>query len=184
MGHRLSKISTRTGDKGTTGLGNHQRVPKDHPRIEAIGAVDELNAWLGLLLTYNLPTSVAQALTRVQHTLFDLGGEIGIPPTSIVSAAQVRALEQLLEELNARLPPLKEFVLPGGTAAGGLCHLVRTACRRAERRLVSLAREETVNPESLQYLNRLSDVLFVMARILTREAGAPEVLWGQSKERP
>lgn len=183
MGHRLSRIYTRTGDEGTTGLGNNQRMPKDHPRIEAIGAVDELNAWLGLLLTHSLSEPLGQALTRIQHELFDLGGELSIPPASLINATQVQALEQVLDELNEKLPPLKEFILPGGTATASLCHLARVTCRRAERRVVSLAKEEAVNAESLKYLNRLSDVLFVMARTLTHEAGAPEILWKQNQSR-
>lgn len=181
MGHRLSKIYTRTGDKGVTGLGNNKRVSKDHPRIEAIGAVDELNAWLGLLLAHDPSAPLGQALTRIQHELFDLGGELSIPPAFIISAAQVQALEQLLDKLNEQLPPLKEFILPGGAVTVSLCHLTRTTCRRAERRLVTLAQEETVNPESLKYLNRLSDVLFVIARVLTREAGTSEILWKKSQ---
>ncbi len=184
MGHRLSKIYTRTGDKGTTALGNNQRVAKNHPRIEAIGAVDEINGWLGLLLAHDLSKPFSQALTRIQHELFDLGGELSIPPTAIINGAQVQALEQLLDKLNEQLPPLKEFILPGGTVTASLCHLTRTTCRRAERRLVSLAQEDMVNPESLKYLNRLSDVLFVMARVLTREAGASEILWKKSQSPP
>lgn len=183
MGHRLSRIYTRTGDKGTTGLGNNKRVPKDHPRIEAIGAVDELNAWLGLLLAHHPSEPLGQALTRIQHELFDLGGELSIPPAAIIDAAQVQALEQVLDKLNEKLPPLKEFILPGGAVTAGLCHLARATCRRAERRLVGLSKEETINTESLKYLNRLSDVLFVMARTLTREAGEPEILWKKGKDR-
>lgn len=181
MGHRLSKIYTRTGDQGTTGLGNQQRVPKDHPRVEAIGAIDELNALLGLLLAHPLPDPLHQALTPVQHQLFDLGGELSIPPAHIIEAGQVQALERQLDSLNEKLPPLKEFILPGGTIAASLCHLARTTCRRAERRLVTLAKEEATNPESLKYLNRLSDLLFVMARELNRTEGAPEILWEKTK---
>jgi cob(I)alamin adenosyltransferase len=181
MGYRLSKIYTRTGDKGTTGLGNKKRVPKNHPRIEAIGTLDELNALLGLLLALKIPNVLNQALTHIQHELFDLGGELSVPPAHIIEAAQVQALEQLLDTLNEKLPPLKEFILPGGTVTASICHLARTTCRRAERRLVSLAQEETINTESLKYLNRLSDLLFVMARELTREEGIPEVLWGRGK---
>jgi cob(I)alamin adenosyltransferase len=183
MGYRLSKIYTRTGDTGTTGLGNQKRVPKDHPRIEAMGTIDELNAQLGLLLAYKVPDPLAQALTHIQHELFDLGGELSIPPTIIINAAQIQSLERLLDTLNEELPPLKEFVLPGGTITAGLCHLARATCRRAERRLVSLAKNETTNPESLRYLNRLSDVLFVMARKLAREGGASEILW-EHKSHP
>jgi cob(I)alamin adenosyltransferase len=181
MGHRLSKIYTRTGDQGNTSLGNKKRVPKDHPRIEVMGTIDELNVWLGLLLTLKIPNSLNQALTHIQHELFDLGGELSIPPTCIIEATQVQALEQLLDTLNEKLPPLREFILPGGTVTASICHLARTTCRRAERRLVSLAKEETINGESLKYLNRLSDLLFVIARRLTQEEEIPEVLWEQSK---
>ncbi|ADJ29070.1 cob(I)yrinic acid a,c-diamide adenosyltransferase [Nitrosococcus watsonii] len=177
MGYRLSKIYTRTGDQGTTSLGPKQRVPKDHPRIEAIGAIDELNALLGLLLAHPLPNALHQSLTHIQHELFDLGGELSIPSALIIQANQVQDLERLLDSLNEKLPLLKEFILPGGTLPAGICHLARTTCRRAERRLVSLAKEEAVNGESLKYLNRLSDLLFVMARELTRTAGAKEILW-------
>jgi cob(I)alamin adenosyltransferase len=183
MGHRLSKIYTRTGDQGTTGLGNKERVSKDHPRIEVIGTIDELNASLGLLLALNIPNILNQTLTHIQHELFDLGGELSVPPTCIIEATQVQALERLLDALNEELPPLKEFILPGGTVTASICHLARTTCRRAERRLVSLAKEETINGESLKYLNRLSDLLFVMARKLTREEGIPEVFWEQRKTR-
>jgi cob(I)alamin adenosyltransferase len=177
MGYRLSKIYTRTGDTGTTGLGNQERVSKDHVRIEAIGTVDELNAHLGLLLAHQIPDFLVQALTPIQHELFDLGGELSTPPTVIINGAQVQSLEKRLDTLNENLPPLREFILPGGTVAASLCHVARTTCRRAERRLVSLAKAETVNPESLKYLNRLSDVLFVVARRLVREGGASEILW-------
>lgn len=177
MGYRLSKIYTRTGDTGTTGLGNQERVAKDHVRIEAIGAIDELNAQVGLLLAHQIPPFLAQTLAPIQHKLFDLGGELSTPPIYIIKAAYVQELERRLDTLNKNLPPLKEFVLPGGTIPASLCHVARTICRRAERRLVSLAKAETVNPESLKYLNRLSDILFVVARRLAREGGASEILW-------
>ncbi|QBQ54908.1 cob(I)yrinic acid a,c-diamide adenosyltransferase [Nitrosococcus wardiae] len=183
MGHRLSKIYTRTGDQGTTGLGNQQRVPKDHPRVEAIGTIDELNALLGLLLAHPLPTPLHQAITSIQHQLFDLGGELSIPPAHIIEADQVQALERQLDTLNEKLPPLKEFILPGGAIAASLCHLARVTCRQAERRLVTLSKEEAINPESLKYLNRLSDLLFVMARELNRAEGVTEILWEKSQTR-
>jgi len=177
MGHRLSKIYTRTGDDGTTGLGDGTRVPKDHVRVEAYGSVDELNSAIGVLLTEALPDDINAALTRIQHTLFDLGGELCIPGHRMVDDARVTELEQLLDRLNEHLPALKDFILPGGTRAAALCHMARTVCRRAERRVYTLSRHETVSPAALKFLNRLSDLLFVMARALNRAGGAPDVLW-------
>ncbi len=177
MGHRLSKIYTRTGDDGTTGLADGSRVPKDHARVEAYGTVDELNSVLGLLLTKSLPPEVREPLTDIQHVLFDLGGELSVPGRQALDAARTARLETLLDKLNANLPPLKEFILPGGVEAAALCHLARTVCRRAERRTIALARAERVNPEAVRYLNRLSDLLFVMARYLNAKAGAPDALW-------
>lgn len=177
MGHRLSKIYTRTGDDGTTGLGDGTRVPKDHARVEAFGTVDELNSVLGLLLCEALGENVRAALTRIQHTLFDLGGELCIPGRSVLAEAEVTALENQLDRLNEDLAPLKEFILPGGARAAALCHLARTVCRRAERRVYTLSRAEPVSPVSLKFLNRLSDLLFVMARALNQASGVPDVLW-------
>lgn len=177
MGHRLSKIYTRTGDDGTTGLGDGTRVPKDHLRVEAYGTVDELNSVIGVLLTHELPATIRSALIDVQHRLFDLGGELCIPKTRAVGDTHVTALEHTLDELNRELRPLKEFILPGGSAAAALCHLARTVCRRAERRLVSLSAAEEVSPIALKFLNRLSDLLFVMARSLNAHGGHPDVLW-------
>ncbi len=177
MGNRLSKIYTRTGDDGSTGLGDGTRVDKDSPRIEAIGAVDELNSAIGLLLSEGLPGTVEPALTAIQHDLFDLGGELSIPGTSLVKAARVIALEELLDMLNADLPPLQEFILPGGSRAAAACHLARAVCRRAERRVYSLSRQETINRSALEYLNRLSDLLFVTARHLNSQGGRPDVFW-------
>jgi len=178
MGHRLSKIYTRTGDDGTTGLGTGGRVPKDSPRVEAYGAVDELNSLIGLMLASDdLPTDIGDSLTRIQHQLFDLGGELSMPETQIITAAAVGGLEDTLDEFNAELPPLKDFVLPGGTHEAAVSHVARTVCRRAERRLCALAREESINEQSVKYLNRLSDLLFVFARVLNRHAGRPEPLW-------
>jgi len=180
MGNRLSKIYTRTGDDGTTGLGNGQRVPKDSLRVDVYGAVDELNSALGLILTArNLRPDIADCLTRIQNQLFDLGGELCIPETRVMTKDSVNGLEITLDEFNANLPPLKDFVLPGGTPEAAMCHLARTICRRAERRAWQLARIETVNEYSLKYLNRLSDLLFVVARTLNRHAGQEEPLWGQ-----
>lgn len=177
MGHRLSRIYTRTGDDGTTGLGDGTRVPKDHPRVEAYGTVDELNSALGVALAADLPADVRAALAPVQHELFDLGGELCIPGRQAIQEEQVAAVETALDGFNAELPPLKEFVLPGGTHAAALLHLARTICRRAERRTVALARTESVNPLAIKYLNRLSDLLFVAARYANVSAQAPEILW-------
>lgn len=177
MGHRLSKIYTRTGDDGTTGLGDGARVPKDSPRVEAYGTVDELNSIIGLLLAYELPDPIRVSLTEIQHRLFDLGGELCIPGHRALTEAHVRALEQTLDQLNQALHPLKEFILPGGSAAAALCHLARTVCRRAERRVVSLSKSEDVSPIAVGFLNRLSDLLFVMARCINAHHGKPDVLW-------
>lgn len=177
MANRLSKIYTRTGDDGTTGLGDGSRVNKDSLRVEAMGDVDELNAVIGILLTEPLSEIIAAVLTRVQHDLFDLGGEICIPGFEMVQAERIQALEQTLDQLNEQLHPLEEFILPGGSRAAAYCHLARTVCRRAERQLTRLSREEAVTPVSLQYLNRLSDLLFVMCRTLNKDAGKTDVLW-------
>jgi cob(I)alamin adenosyltransferase len=181
MGHRLSKIVTRTGDAGTTGLGDGSRVTKDSPRIEAIGAVDELNSSLGVLLAEALPPAVTGCVTNVQHDLFDLGGELSIPGYKTVTNAHVERLEAAVERFNADLKPLKEFILPAGTRAASLAHVSRTVCRRAERALVRLAQAEPVEDAARKYLNRLSDLLFVLARVLNRSAGHDDVLW--SKDR-
>ena len=185
MGNRLTKICTRTGDNGTTGLGDGSRTDKDDPHIECIGAIDELNSALGLLLSHELPGNIRDLLSRVQHCLFDVGGELclpGQPDRHRVGADQIEELEIALEELNADLPPLREFILPGGTPEAAVCHLARTICRRAERRLVSLNKLENVNPAGLMYLNRLSDLLFVMARQLNRLAGKTDVYWQHERK--
>lgn len=178
MGHRLSKIYTRTGDSGSTGLGDGSRVPKDSLRIEVLGTLDELNAHLGLLLTLALPDGELQAeLERLQHRLFDLGGELCIPGHAAIDASEVGWLERCLDRHNQALPPLKEFILPGGNPAAAQCHVLRTVCRRAERVLVALSRQEQVRAEALAFINRLSDYLFVIARVLARADGGSEVLW-------
>jgi len=182
MGHRLSKIYTRTGDAGTTGLGNGSRVEKDSVRMQVIGETDELNSFIGSVLVQDVPDSVRECLTDVQHALFDLGGELAVPDSETLSKDYVTALEQALDNLNADLPPLKEFILPGGNAAAAACHQARAVCRRVERRLVGLAREERINEESRKYVNRLSDLLFVIARILARRSGG-EVYWDPSRKR-
>ena len=185
MGHRLSRIVTRTGDAGTTGLGDGSRVAKDSPRIDAIGEIDELNSTIGLLMTERVPDDVATLYRRVQHDLFDLGGELSVPGYRAVGEEHVQRLEDAVEHLNADLPPLKEFILPGGSRAAALAHVARTVCRRAERSLVRLAAGEPVNEAARRYLNRLSDLLFVTARVLNRAAASEDVLWQKpSREAP
>jgi cob(I)alamin adenosyltransferase len=178
MGHRLSRIYTRTGDDGSTGLGDGVRVPKEHLRVEAYGTVDEANSAIGVVLAVpELPAAVRECLTEVQHDLFDLGGELCMPGHRVIVAADVERLEQALDRFNGDLPPLKDFILPGGGAAAAACHLARTVARRAERRVWALARVEQVAAEVPQYLNRLSDLLFVIARVLARHEHGTEVLW-------
>jgi cob(I)alamin adenosyltransferase len=178
MGHRLSKIYTRTGDDGTTGLADGERIDKCDARVEAFGAVDETNSAVGLVLAEPLlPAAVRACLTRVQHELFELGAELAMPSYAGLEAAHVLALERDLDALNAQLPPLKEFVLPGGTRAAAACHLTRTICRRAERRCWAAAKLHALRPELPRYLNRLSDLLFVVARTLARQDGGQETLW-------
>lgn len=182
MGHRLSRIYTRTGDDGTTGLGDGQRVRKDHARVEAYGTVDEANSAIGMILSVpGLPASVARCLLEIQHDLFDLGGELCIPGTRVIKPDQIVRLEQALDEFNDPLPALKDFILPGGGAAAATCHLARTIVRRAERRVWSLSKAEAVNAEVPKYLNRLSDLLFVVARVLARHEHGTEVLWRQDR---
>lgn len=178
MGNRLSKIYTKTGDDGTTGLGDGTRVPKTHARIEAYGTVDEANSALSLVLAVpNLPTDIAALLTSIQHELFDLGGELSVPGYRAIHAEHVARLERELDRLNETLPPLKEFILPGGGPASAACHLTRTIARRAERCAWRVKESELVADELLQYLNRLSDLLFVVARVLARHENGAEVLW-------
>jgi cob(I)alamin adenosyltransferase len=178
MGHRLSKIYTRTGDDGTTGLGDGSRVPKTHARIEAYGTVDEANSAIGVILAVpNLPPAVTQALTQIQHELFDLGGELAVPGYRAIQDSHIDQLEQCLDRFNEPLPPLKEFILPGGGPAAAACHVARAITRRAERNVWALAQSATVAPEVTRYLNRLSDLLFVVARVLARHENGQEVLW-------
>ena len=183
MGHRLSVIATRSGDDGSTSLATGPRVDKDSPRIAAIGDVDELNSALGLLATEALPPEITDDLLDIQHDLFDLGGELSMPGQALLQAERVAHLDRLLAGYNARLQPLREFVLPGGSRAGALAHVARTVCRRAERSVVALGRAETVHPAVRQYLNRLSDLLFVLARVINQDAGVPEVLWRSERTR-
>ena len=184
MGNRLSKIYTRTGDDGTTGLGDGSRLPKEAARIEAIGAVDELNSTVGLVLAVpDLPLPVIGVLHEVQHDLFDLGGELSIPGHSILGPDHITRLELALDGFNEHLPPLKDFILPSGGPATAACHLARAIARRAERRVWTLARTQTVAPILPQYLNRLSDLLFVLARVLVRHERGSEVLWRHDRGR-
>lgn len=181
MGNRLSKIVTRTGDKGTTGLGDGSRVAKDHPRLEVIGSIDELNSMMGTVLAYDIPEIVRDCFNTVQHHLFDLGGEFSVPGYTAISQDDIDYLESTLEELNQDLPNLKEFILPSGGLATSHCHLARTICRRAERRGWGLNELETINPLALTYLNRLSDLLFIACRVLARHENGAEVLWKPKK---
>ncbi len=182
MGKRLSRIYTRTGDDGTTGLGDGSRVDKDSLRVEAYGTVDEANSAIGQVLSYNaVPEAIRRCLTEVQHDLFDLGGELCIPGHRAIEGRFITRLEAELDAFNADLPALKEFILPGGGPAAAACHLARTVVRRAERRVLSLAKQEQVAEEVLRYLNRLSDLLFVLARRLAREESGQEVIWDRNR---
>ncbi|HXM83480.1 MAG TPA: cob(I)yrinic acid a,c-diamide adenosyltransferase [Burkholderiales bacterium] len=183
MGHRLSKITTRTGDAGETGLGDGSRVPKDSPRVRALGDIDELNSALGVLLAEELPHELRDALGQVQHDLFDLGGELSIPGHALLGDEHVQRLEERLEAWNAHLPPLKEFILPGGTRAAAGAHLARTVCRRAERSVVALGQKDKISVHARRYLNRLSDLLFVAARMLNRHAGRGDVQWRHERKK-
>ncbi|MDP3085410.1 MAG: cob(I)yrinic acid a,c-diamide adenosyltransferase [Rubrivivax sp.] len=185
MANRLTQIATRTGDDGTTGLGDGSRVPKDHLRVAAMGDVDELNSGLGLLLAEPLPAAVRELLVVIQHELFNLGGELSIPGYELLKAEAVARLDEALAQHNAALPRLQEFILPAGTRSAALAHVSRTVARRAERALVALAAVDTVNPAPRQYLNRLSDLLFVLARVLNRAnldgLGGDDVYWRSEK---
>ena len=180
-GNRLSKIVTRTGDKGETGLGDGSRIGKDSLRIHALGEVDELNSMLGVLLTEEMPAAIREALDSIQHDLFDLGGELCLPGMEVMKTHQVARLDALVEQYNAELPMLKEFILPGGTRAAAQAHLARTICRRAERAVVSLGHQDKVGDGPRQYLNRLSDLLFILGRALNRAGGRGDVLWVKGK---
>lgn len=182
MANRLSKIVTRTGDDGSTGLSSGERIAKDQPRVAAMGDVDELNSNIGLLLTETLPDAVREALVGIQHDLFDLGGELSLPGHTLVSEAHLARIDELIERFNTDLPPLREFILPGGTRAAALAHVSRTVCRRAERTLVSLRQTEELQTLPAQYLNRLSDLLFVLARVLNRAGGGSDVHWQQGRK--
>jgi cob(I)alamin adenosyltransferase len=181
MGHRLTQIATRTGDDGTTGLGDGSRTRKDSLRVAAMGDVDELNSTIGLLLTEPLPDDIRDALIDIQHDLFDLGGELCIPGFENLAETQVVRLDALLLRYNATLPRLQEFILPGGSRSAAIAHIARTVCRRAERAIVSLGGEEAIRPACRQYVNRLSDLLFVLARVLNRHEGGTDVQWQKGR---
>lgn len=183
MGNRLSKIYTRTGDKGSTGLGDGSRVDKDNLRVATFGTVDELNSLIGLVLACDFDGPVRDCLTRTQHELFDLGGELCMPGQSLIPESYVEQLEADLDRFNDTLPPLKDFILPGGSEPAARCHVARSVCRRAERLIVALIKLEDINEISLRYLNRLSDLLFVTARVLARADGNSEVLWVHGDKR-
>jgi cob(I)alamin adenosyltransferase len=177
MGNRLTQIATRTGDAGTTGLGNQQRVSKNSLRVHAMGDVDELNSHIGLLLCEDMPAEVRALLVEIQHQLFNLGGELSVPGFQLLKTEAVLALDEALEHHNAQLPRLQEFILPAGTRAASQAHVCRTVARRAERQVVALGQEEAINDAPRQYLNRLSDLLFVLARVLNRQHGGDDVYW-------
>ena len=177
MGNRLSKIYTRTGDDGSTGMADGSRLDKDHLRVQAIGDVDELNSALGIVICKTTSNDVKETLFTVQHDLFNLGAQLTMPECILITDQRVEWLEQTLDEMNRELPPLKEFILPGGGEAAAHCHLARAICRRTERSLVALAREFKFSHRIIAYINRLSDMLFVICRVLSREAGAEEIYW-------
>jgi len=177
MANRLSQIATRTGDNGTTGLGDNTRVSKDSLRVHAMGDVDELNSHIGVLLCEELPPGVRDLLVEVQHQLFNLGGELSIPGFELLKPEAVALLDDALAEHNATLPRLAEFILPAGSRAASLAHVCRTVARRAERAVVALGAAEPLKDSPRQYLNRLSDLLFVLSRVLNRMNGGDDVYW-------
>tara|TARA_B100000795_G_scaffold205944_1_gene159463 strand:+ start:62 stop:607 length:546 start_codon:yes stop_codon:yes gene_type:complete len=177
MANRLSKIYTRTGDKGKTGLADGSRVDKFNSRIESLGNIDELNSIIGIVLTEKIPNDMKAILERVQHDLFDIGGELSIPNHMVINEKKIDFLENSLDKMNNELQPLKEFILPGGSRISSYCHLARTVCRRVERNLFKLAQSDKVNEASLKYVNRLSDMLFVLARFLNKINQHNDILW-------
>ncbi|MFL6710240.1 MAG: cob(I)yrinic acid a,c-diamide adenosyltransferase [Massilia sp.] len=183
MGNRLSKIATRTGDNGTTGLGDGSRTGKDSARIASLGDVDELNSFVGLLLCEDMPADLREELVTIQHDLFDLGGELCIPGYQMIKEEHVERLDALLAKYNATLPVLQEFILPAGSRAASIAHVCRTVCRRAERSIVTLGKDEAIHDHPRQYVNRLSDLMFVLARVLNRYAGGSDVLWQHERKR-
>jgi len=180
-GNRLSKIYTRTGDDGTTGLGNGERIEKTNIRIDVMGDLDELNSVFGVLGSSVVVDSVSSHILDIQHRLFDIGGELAIPGSAVINSVHVDNLEEHIDTYNEELPALKEFILPGGSLSASICHLARSVCRRAERNLVAMSRNEYINPESLHYINRLSDLLFVLARVLNQENGGKEIFWNSER---
>jgi len=181
MGNRLSKIVTRTGDNGTTGLANGERVDKSSIRVEVIGNIDELNSLIGVIIASDISDDISGYLLNIQHRLFDIGGEIASPGNAIISPLCVERLEELIESYNEDLPALKEFVLPGGSLSASVCHMTRSICRRCERSMVELGHVEYLNPETLRYINRLSDLLFVLARTLNQSKGGKEIFWDSER---
>lgn len=181
MGNRLSKIYTKTGDQGETGLGDGTRIDKTAARVMAMGDVDELNSLLGLLITQSIADALAAHLQDIQHVLFNLGGELSIPGAELVQEKNIQRLESLIDQYNEDLPPLKEFILPGGNQAAATCHLARAVCRRAERSIITLSKTDAINQHSKIFLNRLSDLLFVVARIIARQAGGEEIYWQKDR---
>ena len=181
MANRLSSIYTKTGDDGTTGLGNGERIDKDSDRIEVMGSVDELNSLCGVLEASGVSDDVSGYLLNIQHRLFDIGAELAVPGNAAIDPVCVERLEELIDTYNEELPALKEFVLPGGSLPGSICHLARSVCRRVERGLVTMSREEYINPETLRYINRLSDLLFVLARTMNQGNGGKEILWDSER---
>jgi cob(I)alamin adenosyltransferase len=181
MGHRITKVYTRTGDDGTTALGNGKRTDKDSQRMEVIGDIDELNSLLGVLAASNLSDDMAGYLLNIQHRLFDIGAELAVPGNAVTDTSHIQRLEDLVDNYNTDLKPLKEFILPGGNMSAAICHLARSVCRRTERKIVKLGRSEYVNPNTLIYINRLSDLLFVFARIINQQKRKKEVYWDKNR---
>ena len=181
MGNRLSSIYTKTGDDGSTGLAKGERVDKSSIRVEVMGNIDELNSFIGVIQTSGIPSDISGYLLNIQHRLFDIGGEIATPGSATNAPESVERLEELIDAYNEDLPALKEFILPGGSLSASLCHLARSVCRRCERSLVELSHSEYINPESLSYINRLSDLLFVFARTLNQEEGGREIFWNSER---
>jgi cob(I)alamin adenosyltransferase len=181
MGNRLSSIYTKTGDDGTTGLGNGERIDKSNIRVDVMGDIDELNSLCGVLEASGVPDDISGYLLNIQHRLFDIGGELAVPGNAAIDPVCINRLEELIDSYNEDLPALKEFILPGGSLPASICHLARSVCRRAERNLVAMSRGEYINPESLRYLNRLSDLFFVLARTLNQEKGGKEVFWDSER---
>lgn len=181
MGNRLSSIYTKTGDDGTTGLGNGERIDKSSIRVDVMGDIDELNSLCGVLEASGIPDDISGYLLNIQHRLFDIGGELAVPGNAVIDPVCIERLEELIDTYNEDLPALKEFILPGGSLSASICHLARSVCRRVERNIVAMSRKEYINPESLRYINRLSDLFFVLARNLNQEKGGKEIFWDSER---